>query len=293
MKRFLSLPGVETRYAYKADVHDYFNSVPVDRLLPMLKAVIADDPPLLAFLTDLLTEPMVSDKGRAVPDSKGIMAGTPLSTFYANLYLSELDRRFSDRGVPYARYSDDIIVFGETEEETRAYASEIRAFLAERGLTVNPDKEDFFSPSDGWIFLGFSVKGKSVDIAPATIRKLKQKMKRKTNALKRWRDRNEVSGERAAAAFIRIFNKKLLEAPEDGELSWSRWFFPVISSDEGLHTVDRYAQQCLRYLISGKHNKGAFHVKYEDMKALGYRSLVNEFYKDEPSPRSEKENRRS
>jgi hypothetical protein len=123
-----------------------------------------------------------------------------------------------------------------------------------------------------------------VDVAPATIRKLKQKMKRKADALKRWKDRNGVGGERAAAAFIRIFNKKLLESPEDSELSWSRWFFPVINSDEGLHTVDRYAPQCIRYLISGKHNKSAFRVKYEDMKALGYRSLVHEFYRNDPSP---------
>ena len=270
--------NISGMYSYKVDIHNYFNSVPVERLLPMIDEVMSDEPQTAAFLRRLLEDPFVTDRGQLVSEEKGIMAGTPLSAFYANLYLRSMDRYFAVAGVPYARYSDDIIVFAPTREKTEEYAQKIRAFLDEAGLSVNPDKESFGTPDEGWTFLGFSIKDNVVDIAPATIKKLKGKMRRKAAGLLRWRLRNGVKGEKAASAFIRIFNRKLLEGPKDNELTWSYWFFPVINTSSSLHVIDLYAQECIRYIISGKHTKARYNVRYEDMKKLGYRSLVHEFY---------------
>ena len=119
---------------------------------------------------------------------------------------------------------------------------------------------------------------KPVDNRPAKIIKLEKKMKRKARALRRWSDRNGAGGEKAAKAFIRIFNRKLLESPADNELTWSYWFFPVINTDDSLRRIDRYAQDCLRYLISGRRTKARYNVRYEQLKKLGYRSLVHEYY---------------
>ena len=204
LRRLARTPGIRQKYAYKVDVSNYFNTVPVHRLIPMLgKTIGLDDPSLFAFLRRLLEEPFVLENGSPVEEQKGIMAGTPQSAFLANLYLSDLDRLFEEKGVLYARYSDDIIAFGETREETEGHAAQIRAFLAEKGLSVNPSKEDFYTPETGWTFLGFSYRDGAIDIAPATVKKLKQKMRRKARALQRWRQRNGLSGEKAAAAFIR------------------------------------------------------------------------------------------
>lgn len=278
VRALLKIGAVPEMYSYKADIHDYFNSIPVEKLLPMLEKCLSDDERLFEFLKGLLTEPCVLDRGRPVSEKKGIMAGTPLSSFCANLYLSELDRRFANKGIIYARYSDDVILFAQTEEEARAHAEYIHGFLDEMGLEINPAKESFSKPGEGFVFLGFSVKDGSVDIAPATVRKLKQKMRRKRDALARWYKRNGYDGEKAAKAFIRIFDRKLLESPRDNELSWSSWFFPVIDTAKSLHAIDVYAEDCLRYLISGTHTKSRFNVRYDDLKALGFKSLVNEFY---------------
>ena len=292
VRALTALPGAGTLWAYKVDVSNYFNSVPVPRLLPLLQETLADDPALFAFLRSLLEEPRVLDGGREIAEEKGIMAGTPLSAFYANLYLRELDGLFARQGVPYARYSDDIILFAPTREETEARAAVLRDFLHERGLAVNPDKECFYTPEEGWTFLGFSCRGGVVDIAPATVRKLKGKMRRKARALRRWSERNDQPGERAAAAFIRVFNRKLLESAADNELTWSYWFFSVINTAESLRVIDRYAQDCLRFLLSGRRTKARFRVTYEDLKALGYRSLVHAYYdfaggKDAPEEKTE------
>ncbi|MBR3719983.1 MAG: hypothetical protein IKN20_09010 [Firmicutes bacterium] len=279
LRRLARTPGIRQKFAYKVDVSNYFNSVPIHRLIPMLGETIgADDPTLFAFLRRLLEEPFVLENGSPIEEQKGIMAGTPQSAFLANLYLRDLDRLFEEKGILYARYSDDIIVFGETREETEQHAAQIRAFLAEKGLSVNPAKEDFYTPETGWTFLGFSYRDGVIDIAPATVKKLKQKMRRKARALQRWRMRNGVSGEKAAAAFIRVFNRKLLESPEGSELSWSYWFFSVINTAESLKEIDAYAQDCLRFLLSGRRTKSRYNVRYEELKKLGYRSLVNAYY---------------
>ena len=265
-------------WAYKADVSNYFNSIPVERLLPLLSRALGEDRKLCGFLSALLAEPGALSGRDTVTEPKGIMAGTPLSAFYANLYLSSLDRRFAEKGVPYARYSDDIILFAPDRAGAEALAGEVRAVLGDCGLTLNPDKEEFFSPAEGWVFLGFLCRGAAVDIAPASLKKIKAKMRRKTRALIRWRDRNGFSGEKAAAAFIRVFNRKLLESPADNELSWKSWFFPLLTTPDSLHVIDRYAQDCLRCLISGSRTKSRFNVRYGDLKRLGYRSLVHEYY---------------
>ena len=298
VRRLRRTKDINRMYSYKADISNYFNSVPVEKLLPMLSEALAEDPALLNFLSGLLTEPRVLDGSRGITEprtpeesriiieQKGIMAGTPLSAFYANLYLRDLDRSFADRGIPYARYSDDIILFAETAEERDACASEVGHFLAERGLSLNPDKEVFGAPEDGFTFLGFEFREGYIDIAPVSVVKLKKKMRRKARALDRWHRRKRLSGEKAAAAFLRVFNRKLFAAEGDNELSWNRWFFPVITRTDRLHEIDLYAQDCIRFLAAGTRTKARFDVRYEDLKRLGYRSLVHEWYENEVKERN-------
>jgi nucleoside diphosphate kinase len=269
---------ITKKYSYKIDVSDYFNSIPVEGICKALDDTVTDDVELLAFMKALLKEERVRSGEDMITEQKGIMAGTPIASFYANLYLKDLDEYFSGRGITYARYSDDIIVFADSEAELAEYKETILDHLKSKGLKVNPDKEVTATPEEGFTFLGVEVKNGEIDIAPASVVKLKQKMRRKARALDRWHHRKGIDGTKAAAAFIRIFNHKLLELNDDSDLTWSLWFFPVITTTKSLHEIDLYAQELLRFLISGKHTKARFNVRYEDLKELGYRSLVNEYY---------------
>lgn len=271
-------PGIGEKYAYKADVSDYFNSVPVERLVPLVRQALADDPALSDFLTRLLEEPEVLRGGTPLRVPKGMMAGTPMAAFYANLYLSALDRRFTQAGAIYARYSDDIILFADTPEALETGVGVIRAALAENGLRLNPDKETFYTPETGFTFLGFSYRDGELDVAGASVDKLKKKMRRKTRALLRWAHRKDLPGEKAAKGFVNAFNRKMYEGGADNELTWALWYFPVITTDKSLKALDAYAEECVRYLCSGTRTKARFNVRYEQIKALGFRSLVHEYY---------------
>ena len=282
--RLTALPEPGQYFTLKMDLHDYFNSMPVEGLCRVLREVITDDPPLLSFLTDLLRVGRSLSEGQVIEEARGAMAGVPLSAFFANLYLLSLDREMDALGVPYLRYSDDILVFARTAEERQALRDRIEAHIAAKGLSFNLDKLALTAPGEPWEFLGFAYREGRIDLSRVTAEKLKGKLRRKCRALYRWRVRKGVDFERAAEVVIRIFNRKFYDLEEAGEFTWSRWFFPVLTTDEGLKEIDRYFEQELRYLYSGRHYKGNYAVSYEQLKALGFRSLVHEYYRYKAAP---------
>ena len=272
---------IRNLWSYKVDISNYFNSVPVERMLLLLRHALADEPDACRFLESLLTNPLVNDRGRFIPEEKGIMAGTPVSTFLANLYLAQMDHYFAGAGVCYARYSDDIILFDTTEQALEKDVAILHTFLSDAGLTINPAKEARTAPGEMWTFLGICYRDGIIDVAPVSVEKLKAKMRRKSRALVRWRARKGATGVDAAKAFIRVFNKKLFENPLEHELTWVKWYFPLINTAASLKIIDAYTQSCIRYLATGKHTKVAYNFRYEQMKELGYISLVNRYYKND------------
>lgn len=264
-------------WAYKLDIHDYFNSIPVDRLLPQLETLLADDKPLYRFFETLLREERVVQGGAVIRERHGVLAGTPTAPFLADVYLSALDHHFADAGIPYARYSDDIILFAPDRETLERHKAFVLQYIAEAQLLVNPEKERMYAPEEPYEFLGFSCRDDAVDIASGSLRKMKGKIRRKTRALLRWKKRKGIPPEQAMARLIRYFNRKFFEG-EDRTLTWARWYFPVLTRVEGLREIDHYLQQNLRVLATGCHNGANYRIGYDTLKQLGYRSLVHEYY---------------
>lgn len=275
----LKIGDLNGRYVYKADISDYFNSVAVELLLPDLKEALNGDSELYIFFESLLKSPYAVYDGEVIEERKGIMAGVPVSAFLANFYLRELDEYFFQKNVPYIRYSDDILVFAKDKAELDESVSVIKNFLSEKHLKINPDKETVTNPGEKWTFLGFSYHNGTIDISDVSFEKLKAKMRRKAKSLSRWAGKKNLPGEYAARAFVKRFNTKLYDNPVYSELTWTRWFFPVINTDETLKKIDEYMQDCIRYLATGKRTKSRYDFRYEDIKSLGYRNLVNEYYK--------------
>ena len=270
--------GDRPMWAYKLDIHDYFNSISIDILLPMLEEMLADDRPLYRFFEKMLTDNRVVSGGETILESHGVMAGVPTAPFLADVYLKEVDRYFHDAHVIYARYSDDIILFAPDHETLMTYKTQMTEFLRKYRLEVNPDKEKIYSPDDAYEFLGFKCHARDIDISEATKKKMKGKIRRATRSLMRWRIRNHMEPEKAMKGLINHFNRVFFESDDTDSLTWARWFFPVINQTEGLREIDHYLQQNIRYLGTGKHNKSNYRTDYAQLKQMGYKSLVNEYY---------------
>lgn len=268
---------IKSKAAYKVDIKNYFNSIPVDRLLVTLKDDLQDDN-LYNLFSDILNNQKVVSNGEIIEDEKGIMAGVPLASFFANYYLKDLDKYFYEKKITYCRYADDIIVFDKKEkiDEHREF---IINFLKEKGLEINTEKEFFYAPGEEVEFLGFSYKNGTIDLTENSIKKIKGKIRRSARGLRRWMIKNNTPATSPLKAMNKKYNKKFYGKDED-DLSWQYWFFPTINTDKSLKIVDEYMQDWQRYIVTGVHNKKNYEkVPYEMLKKCGYKSLVNEYYK--------------
>ena len=270
----------------RLDIRNYFNSIPTERMIDVLAVRLASCPPVLSALTGLLRDPRVTVNGKVQKDhNKGAMAGMPLAPLLANLYLSDFDREVSKWAPVYGRYSDDLILFCPPEDVPLLYGK-IRQDLAYRGLILNEDKTKITAPGGKWEFLGLSYQKGVIDLSAATIQKMKGKISRSSRKLYRWKNSRDASTERAVRALIRKFQYKFYgSGKEDDELTWSRWYFPLITQTDGLRTIDQYFQLWARYLADGRHSKMNFQkVPYDLLQKYGYVPLVSAFHKRERDP---------
>ena len=280
LKRILNNPESSQYYSYKLDVRNYFNSIDVQLLLPILEGLLSDDKPLYEFLAHQLSDPKVFDEGELIEEKKGVMAGMPYAVFLANVFLTPLDRIFETiPGIIYCRYSDDIVIFSKDKATLDHAKYKLHNYLGDINLEINRDKEVETLPGEPWSFLGFECDGKTIDVSKVSVQKLKSKMKRKAKALRRWAEFNGKDGRMAARAFIKHFNKKLYTSESNSEVNWSWWYFPLITTDYSLKQIDSYMQDCIRYIATGKRTKAKYNLRYTQMTEYGMHSLVNVWYK--------------
>ncbi|MCR5734598.1 MAG: reverse transcriptase/maturase family protein [Lachnospiraceae bacterium] len=286
VREILSIKGIGKKYCLKADIHDFFNSIPRKRLCEKLDA-FTDDVMLKKALTDYLSTDLSIDpeSKEVICANRGAMAGTPLAPFLANLYLSDLDEYFTKKDIHYFRYADDILMFADDRDSIEGLRDELNERVHDEGLSLNGEKTKVVEPGKALEFLGFKYDKGIIDLSDNTRRKIRAKIRRKAHALYRWRLRKQASFEQTAFVMIRSFNNKFYDVNETGDFSWSRWFFPVVNTDAGFHEIDEYLVKYVRYLYRGRHYKGNYRVSYEDIKALGFRPLVNEYHKGRNSER--------
>lgn len=279
-QHILSTSNIDQYYTYKVDISDYFNSIDIDILLPSLRKVLSNDLPLYKFIEAILRNPLVIEDGKIKQEQKGIMAGCPIAAFLANVYLSDLDRIFAEEDVIYCRYSDDIILFTKTKEEQERIKQKLLTILEHYHLIVNTAKEVATIPHEPWTFLGLKYENKQIDVSDIAVKKIKAKMRRKARALIRWKHTKNKESLYAVRAFINVFNKKFYNNTDVHDMTWSRWYFPLITTDKSLRVIDQYMQECIRYMATEKHTKSKYNFRYNQMKELGYQSLVNNWYKN-------------
>ena len=277
--KIINMPDISGMWCYKLDIKNYFNSISVPILLSVLEPVINDDRSLYEFLCGMLSENKAIYEGEIINENRGVMAGTPTSPFLANIYLKEMDEYFTQREIIYSRYSDDIIIFARTPDELTDHKTKIYDFLNKYELSVNTSKEKTTEPGQAWDYLGIEYRNKQIDLSSSTKMKLKGKIRRKARALRRWKLRKNANDDQAIKVMIRVFNKKFYVKHNSHDLTWSRWFFPLVTASTGFKEIDSYLQQYIRYIPTGSHGKKNYKTTYGKLKELGYRSLVNEYYK--------------
>lgn len=150
---------------YDADLSKYFDTIPHEKLIIVLKERIAD-PRMIKLIQKWLKVPVFEDgqykSGKG--NDKGTPQGGVISPLLANIYLHLLDRivnstgsLFSKQGIKMVRYADDFVLMGKilTEEVT----TRLKNLLERMELKLNETKtREIDARKESFNFLGFNVR---------------------------------------------------------------------------------------------------------------------------------------
>ena len=182
----------------KLDIHAYFNSVnreklhkDVDELFDRQQSINSmgsevntdRDIKLLGIkisIESMLFNDTVNYNGQLIQEYKSLVPGSPFGSFLANWVLRELDLCFIDK--TYARYSDDIIIIENSKDKVDKDLEIILKYIGDIGLTINPEKYQWFNCNDDIEFLGLKLcSNGDIDISDHAKHKIKKQIHRWTS----------------------------------------------------------------------------------------------------------------
>ena len=119
------------------------------------------------------------------------------------------------------------------------YQKYIKSTLNDLDLCINNEKEFFYDKNSSIDYLGFSFNNDVIDISRNSLLKAKKRIKRHARFLRKKIESHDIELEDAIKIMIKNINKKFYGNKRE-ELSWKYWFFPIITSINGLHEIDEY-----------------------------------------------------
>lgn len=156
LERVESLLQSGHRWIVDADLKAYFDTIPHERLLALVRERIADGK-VIRLLEQYLAAGVMESGKDWQPSEQGTPQGAVISPLLANLYLNPLDQEMAGKGYQMVRYADDFVVCCRTEAEARSALTEIGRWVQAAGLTLHPAKTRIVNAAerDGFDFLGY------------------------------------------------------------------------------------------------------------------------------------------
>lgn len=163
------------------DIERYFDTIPHGRLMREVETEIADRRVLRLIEAFLKQRVMEGTKSYAALE-EGTPQGGVISPLLANIYLHPVDQTMEAEGYGLVRYADDCVVMCRTQEEAERALARIRELIAERELTLHPEKTklvDATAPG-GFDFLGYHFEQGRRYPRKKSLRRLKEAVRERT-----------------------------------------------------------------------------------------------------------------
>ncbi len=167
-----------------ADLKSYFDTLPHERLLALVKERVADGR-VLALVESFLRAGVMEESKGWQPTEQGTPQGGVISPLLANLYLNPLDHRMVRQGWEMVRYADDFVILCRSAAEARAALEAVQVWVAEAGLSLHPEKTrvvDATQPG-GFDFLGYHFERGMRWPRSKSLQKLKDRVRARTSRL--------------------------------------------------------------------------------------------------------------
>lgn len=162
------------KYVVDIDIKGFFDNIPHDLIMSLLRADIADGN-ILDIIERFLGSG-VSENGVVTPTTKGTPQGGVISPLLANIVLNTLDWELDSKGYRFVRYADDLVILCSTMDQAKNALTLTKEFLAGLLLECSPEKTKITTLSKGFQFLGFLISSRGVSIREKSREKFEDKI---------------------------------------------------------------------------------------------------------------------
>jgi len=167
-----------------ADLKSYFDTIPHERLMALVKQRVADGR-VLALVESFLRAGVLEEAKGWQPTERGTPQGGVISPLLANVYLNPLDHQMEKAGWEMVRYADDFVILCRSEAGAQAALEAVRQWVSEAGLTLHPEKTRVVNATQpgGFDFLGYHFERGWKWPRRKSLLKLKDRVRAKTSRL--------------------------------------------------------------------------------------------------------------
>jgi len=162
----------------RLDVKDFYPSINHEKLRRQIIKRIRK-PEILQCIDNAIRQPtvQVSKRNENNRINKGVPQGLSISNILANIYFSQIDKKYSDKSnIRYFRYVDDILILGKCNE-LEMIRGEIENDCNNIDLKIhrdNTEKSTLCSIIDGFMYLGYEFKNQKVSVRKKSIDHLRE-----------------------------------------------------------------------------------------------------------------------
>ena len=167
------------RFVVDADLRKYFDTIPHEPLMDLIRKDVADGR-ILALIESFLDQEVFEGLESWTP-IQGSPQGAVMSPLLSNIYLNPLDHSMAEAGFEMVRYADDFVILCRSREEAEEALEAVRRWVDRAGLSLHPEKTKIVeAPGEEFQFLGFRfVRGHRIPRDSST-KKLFENLRAKT-----------------------------------------------------------------------------------------------------------------
>ena len=145
------------KFVVDADLKQYFDSIPHDKLMQSIQEKIADGR-ILELLQQYLNQEVIETAAKWTPET-GTPQGAVISPLLANIYLNPLDWLMEKNDFQMIRYADDFVIMCQSQEEAEQALRLVSDWVEEAELELHPTKTKIVNANtDPFEFLGYKFK---------------------------------------------------------------------------------------------------------------------------------------
>jgi RNA-directed DNA polymerase len=154
LRRVQQLLETGHHYVVDADLKSYFDTIPHEQLMSLVRKHVADGR-VLKLIESFLGAAVMEQASQWTPTA-GAPQGAVLSPLLSNIYLDPLDHQMAAAGYEMVRYADDFVILCKTKEQAQLALDAVSAWVAQAGLTLHPQKTRIVDAKAGpFEFLGY------------------------------------------------------------------------------------------------------------------------------------------